>query len=207
MKYSICVLILFAIGHNSYAKTKNIPTYPSGIKVNFTINEEKIIVEEKIEEQQKSRRKKKIRNIITNVTSTTVPRFIRVINSISDLNEQEYLSLLIFDADNNIIESHIVTNTIKPTPDYIFFMDRQSGRSFKGKFDLYHFPKNAVSFTVAIIDQDHNIIYPTSHPGYNANQQITIAEFKEIARNKTMLQFEVLGSAKKNLTRIAAFQF
>ncbi|MGL4389095.1 MAG: hypothetical protein ACRCTJ_06865 [Brevinema sp.] len=211
MRYRIIFIFLMIIKANLYPSIKNIPLYPSGIKVSFTTSNEIISIEKSNGDDTKKRRKKSKKvaePVVTkSIQQTNVSRIIRVINSINNLKSDENLALLFFDTDNNHIAKYIVSNTVKPTPEFIFFMDRKTGRDFQGKHDIYLIPEKAVSFSVKVINSKAHIIYETSHSAYNKNKQILIDDFKKIGHNKIMLQFEVLGSAENNLTRIAAFQF
>ncbi|MGL4394801.1 MAG: hypothetical protein ACRCS8_06225 [Brevinema sp.] len=204
MRFHLLFIFMAFTTIESYAAIKNVPVYPSGIKVSFR-GEQTIITEEPLVEKRK--RKKPRMVVTTNVQTVATPRMIRVINSVKGIQANENLAFIIYDAEDKAIEHHIITNTTQPSPTYIFFMDRQTGRDFKGKLDIKFLPENAHSFSVAIIDKKNNITHQTSHEAYNKNKKILVSDYKKTGRNKTMLQFEVLGTAEKTLTRIAAFQF
>lgn len=217
-------LSILVLTTNLYANISQIPLYPSGISVEFKTPKKIIPQIEALEDNSKAKKsklrklkKKKEQQVEENLSKKSVEtstefekfsRFIRVINSTDNVEEDLQVALIFFDTNNNIIEKNIITNTVKPSPKYIFFMDRQTGRSFKGKLDIYYIPEDASSLSVAILDEDNNIIKQTTHPGYNKDHQIKISDYNKIGgNNKVMLQFEILGSSNTLLTRIAAFKF
>ncbi|MGL4367490.1 MAG: hypothetical protein ACRCTQ_04325 [Brevinemataceae bacterium] len=212
-------IIIFSTVFPSFASISKLPTYPSGIKVSFKVAvPEKKEVEKKEKKKKSWRLKKKKKNKQASETAsvqetkpisyTNFTRFIRVINAINNLTEKEYLAILFFNEKNQLIDTQAVLNTDKPSPTYIFFIDKKSNKLFKGKLDVYFIPEDTKGFQIAVIDSKNNIITTLSHPNLPKNNIIPISEFDNLGgKNKVMLQFEVVGSKEALTTRISAFRF
>ncbi|WP_234945108.1 hypothetical protein [Brevinema andersonii] len=200
----------------SYGDISQIPIYPSGINVSFTAPhvEEKEEIEEKPAPKRFSlRRKKKGEEKPEPVEPPAlmkVNRLIRVINGIKNSDENHQVALVFYDEEKKILKNNtiVIKKSAKPAANYIFFMDRSTGNSFKGMKDIYHLPKKAEFFQVALVDKKENILIMPSHPGYNKEGTISIEDYKNIMpKNKIMLQFELTGTAEKPHVKIAAFRF
>lgn len=202
--YYIILLMTSIISMPIYANINEIPIYPSGIQVSFTAPP-KPVYEQSVKKYHWQKRKEKF---ISNTLPIKVNKFIRIINSISDIPSNQSLALIFYDSNNQVITTYAITNTIKPLPAKIFFMDRNSGRKFQGMRDIYDIPSEASDFNIGIIDDETtNIVSLTKHTAYHQST-FSIKKFKTInPKNKLMLQFEILGSVKDMLTRIAFFKF
>ena len=201
----------------SYGDISQIPIYPSGINVSFTAPhvEEKEEIEEKPAPKRFSlRRKKKVEEEKPEPVEPPAPmkvnRLIRVINGIKNSDENHQVALVFYDENKKILKNNtiVIEKSAKPAANYIFFMDRSTGNSFKGMKDIYHLPKKAEFFQVALVDKKENILITPSHPGYNEEGMISIEDYKKIMpKNKIMLQFELTGTTEKPHVKIAAFRF
>lgn len=201
----------------TYGDISQIPVYPSGINVSFTAPavEEKEEIEEKPALKRFSRRKKKKVEAenpkpVEPPAPMKVNRLIRVINGIKNSDENDQVALVFYNKDRKLLKNStiIIEKSVKPAANYIFFMDRSTGNSFKGMKDIYHLPKKAEFFQVALVDKRENIIITPSHPGYDKEGMISIEDYNKIMpKNKIMLQFELTGTAEKPHVKIAAFRF
>jgi len=200
----ILLFLLCIISNTFYASLSQVPVYPSSIKVSF-IAPSKLVFKDN--NKRRSRRKKKNEKVISNTIPFKVNKFIRVINSISDIPDSYSLALVFYDSNNNIININSVTNSQKPSPTYIFYMDRKSNRKFQGMRDIYHIPRDAFSYNISILDTNINIILSTEHEYYD-DKVFLIDNFVNIHKNNNlMLQFEITGTFKDFLTRISFFKF
>lgn len=200
-----------------YGDISQIPIYPSGINVSFTApsDEEKEEIEEKSAPKRFSLRKKKKTEDekpepVQPPAPMKVNRLIRVINGIKNSDENNQVALVFYDEDRKLLKHNtiIIEKSVKPAANYIFFMDRSTGNSFKGMKDIYHLPKKAEFFQVALVDKKENIVITPSHPGYDKEGMISIEDYKKIMpKNKIMLQFELTGTVEKPHVKIAAFRF
>lgn len=218
--FFILILSSTIINHADISKLR---AYPSGIIVSFKAPE--VIISEKKDEKpqkkprwawqrRKLEREEAARKALLEAEALKNPpklinykRFLRIINSTS-LKEDEYASLDFYNTDDDIISQHTITNTKKPTPRDIFFMDRVTGRQFKGYFDNYHIPVNAEYFKVNFYTSNKETLFTAKHPDFEKKDRILISQYYNLSpKQKIMIQIEVLGSQTKPLTRIGGFYF
>ncbi|MGL4677737.1 MAG: hypothetical protein ACRCWI_08775 [Brevinema sp.] len=194
MKYIIFILSVFYFSINSYG----IQLFPSGIKVDFTapnkITKKIILLQTEEAAQQKS---------------LDTYRIIRIINSIQDLPEKQYLALMFYNQKKKIIGHQIISNSQKPLPDQVFFIDRNTGKYFQGLVDIYSVPKQTVSFALAVINKKGKILQQNfKHLDFDENQHISLDQLFKITPEKNiMLQYEVIGSYQDPDIKLAAFYF
>ncbi|MGL5955681.1 MAG: hypothetical protein ACRC0X_03640 [Brevinema sp.] len=210
-------LLLLFISTTIHADISKLQLIPSGIKVKF---EASPLIEEKEEKQKKrlsrraARKAEEERLKQAELAALTPPpqlvrftRFIRIINAIP-LNEGEYLTIDFYNDNNKLISQQIVSNTTKPSPHNIFYMDRNTGRFFQGLFDNYHIPKDTSNFQIGIYNKNKELINYAEHPDFSKKTQIPISQYNKLAPTREiMLQIEILGQSDKILTRVGAFYF
>ncbi len=192
----IIYLILFLlINTTNYA----IQVFPSGIEVSFDAPKKPSRKTMLIQREEDS--------IEKNLKSY---RIIRVINSISNLPKGEFLALVFYDKKSDIIETIKISISEKPNPNHVFFIDRDTGRYFKGMKDIYLVPKKAVSFGLAFIDRKKKVLTTDvfEHPDFEETGHISIETLISIdTSDDTMLQYEVLGDYTKPNIKLGAFRF
>ena len=195
-----------------HADISKIRMYPSGITVSFEAPE-KVVIEEEEEEAPKRRswrRKKeevKVKPIPKAIKMEQFTKFIRVINSIEE-NDENKVKLVFYNDKDEVISAEIITNSTQPSAKYIFFIDRNTSRNFQGLLDIYHIPDNAEYFFVGVFDKDNNIISTASHPDFGTDNKIQLLNYYALSPNQpSMLQIELLGKEQNILTRVGAFYF
>ncbi|MGL5955682.1 MAG: hypothetical protein ACRC0X_03645 [Brevinema sp.] len=194
MKYIILIVSIFCFSIDNYS----IQIFPSGIKVDFTspdkVTKNTILLQTEEATKQKS---------------PDTHRVIRIINSIRDIPSQEYLALIFYNKKKKIIGHRIISNSQKPLPDHIFFIDRDTGRNFQGFIDIYRIPKQTVSFALAFIDKKGKVILQNfKHPDFDENQHISLEQLFAISPEKNiMLQYEIVGNYQNPAIKLAAFHF
>ncbi len=188
------LFILLMMTSMTYADISKVQPYPSEITVTFDALEV-IEIPEKISRKER----RKYESIKPEVIS--YQRFIRIINSL-DLKSGEEVSLNFYDIDDKLISKNIITNTTEPTPKYIFFMDRDSGRNFKGFLDTYHIPSNAHYFQIVA---NNKVV---THPDFEKKDKVLISQY-QISKDsrKLMVQVELLGTSSNILARLGIFYF
>lgn len=173
----------------------NIVPYPSGIKVSFEATK-------KIKKDEFLIQKESFSN------SQTTSRFLRIINGVSDIPKGNSLGIVFFNEKGKIIKHIAITNTAKPDPNSIFFIDRNSGRQFQGFIDIYSFPKKAETFSIGIINKSGKLITPLSIPKFDKKNQLSIDFLESLDSKKSfMWQIEISGTIKTNISRLNAFYF
>ncbi len=185
-------LVSFSVLTNIYG----IQIFLSGIDVDFVSPE-------------KPHRRNMLLQVEENDESLETDRFIRVINGMLDLPEDEYLALVFYDETQRVEDYHIITNSTMPTPDRIFHIDRNSGKYFLGLSDIYSVPKTTFSFGLAVVTKKGKIIHTNfTHPDFDKNGQITLKELYTLPSDKKlMLQYEVIGTYDKPFIKLGAFHF
>lgn len=175
-----------------------IQLFPSGIKVSF-------------ESPSKPHRKNKLlqNDKLREEKSLKTDRIIRVINGITDIPKKTFLAMVFYNHKSKIIGHQIITNSEKPSVNNIFFIDRNSGKKFQGKFDIYSIPKKSVSFALAFVNKRGKVIQQNfTHPDFGENNMITLEQLYNIPSKKNlMLQYEVNGTYEQPNVKLAAFHF
>ncbi len=188
-----------------YSDISKIKIYPSGITVNFNAPPKTIVVEKSVKKPWYKKNTAPIEPAI--ISTDKFKKFIRVINSIKH-SEDTTLKLVFYDNINEVISEEVITNSIKPSPKHIFFIDRNSDRNFQGVLDIYHIPENAQYFLIGFFNKDNIRISTVSHPDFGKDNKIQILDYNKLSPNRpTMLQIELLGQKQNILTRIGAFYF
>ncbi|MGL4677736.1 MAG: hypothetical protein ACRCWI_08770 [Brevinema sp.] len=211
------LLLLLFISNVLHADISKLQLIPSGIKVKFDvpplIEEKEAPPQKKLSRWAARKAKKEAEKKQQQQEEVPIPqlvrftRFIRVINAVT-LNAEEYLTIDFYDNNNKLISQQIITNTPKPSPNNIFYMDRNTGRRFQGFIDHYHIPKNTSYFQIGIYNKNKELIYYAEHPDFTKKTQIPITQYNALGSKKAvMFQIEVLGQSDKTLTRIGAFYF
>ncbi len=173
-----------------------IQIFPSGIKVDFTSPE-------------KPGRKDMLLQTEEDKNTLKTDRFIRVINSMLDLPEGEFLALVFYNEKQKIEGYHIISNSTMPGYDRVFFIDRNSDKNFLGLNDIYSIPKNTVTFGLAIVDTKGKILQQNfKHPDFDENGQVSLEKLFDLSSDKRlMLQYEVVGTYKDPFIKLGAFHF
>lgn len=209
----LTVLILF-FGTLSFSQIKNVPIYPSGISVSFSVLPEEPESAAPVITKTKNKKIKK-RELPPPpaepepIQAIKVNKFIRIINAMN-LEENQNLALLFYDENKKLLTKPkvLVTNTTKPAATHIFFMDKASSKEFKGVLDYYFIPEKAVYFNVAVLNKKGALVSVPVHPAYDEDNLIAIEHYQSIdPKSRIMLQFEVKGSPKASVMRISAFRF
>jgi len=203
-------LVLLLNPFSIYAEISKIRVYPSGITVSFEAPA-KVISVEKDPPKKRPWYKKKKEEVIDPIPQPIViekfTKFIRVINSIEQKDDSK-IKLVFYNDKDEIISEEIITNSVRPSAKYVFFIDRNSSRNFQGLLDIYHIPDNAKYFLVGIFDKDDNAIDIASHPDFGTDNKIQLLDYYAFSPNKpSMLQIELLGKEQNILTRIGGFYF
>lgn len=175
-----------------------IPLFPSGIIVDFTAPEKPKRKEYLLQRESELEKK-----------SLETYRIIRVINSLSQIPEDEFLALIFYNKKNKVIGHQKIPLSPKPNANHIFFIDRNTGRNFQGLLDIYTIPKKSVSFALAYVNKKGKALsQPFSHPDFDENGKLSIEEFLNISPKKNiMLQYEVSGFYHKPNVKLGAFHF
>lgn len=193
-----------------YADISKIRMFPSGITVSFEAPAKVIPVEEEAPKKRSWRRRKEeveVEPVPQAIVIEKFSKFIRVINSIEQ-SDNNKIKLVFYNDKDEVISAEIITNSVQPSAKYIFFIDRNTRRNFKGQLDIYHIPDNAQYFLVGIFDKDNNIVSTASHPNFGTDNKIQLLNYYTISPNRpSMLQIELLGEEQSILTRVGAFYF
>lgn len=193
MKLFLFILSLVIVGE-SHA----IQIFPSGINVEF-VSPKKATWKTKLLQSEEQREEK----------SLSTDRVIRVINSMSEIPEDMFLALVFYNHKNKAVGYEIVKESSKPGSDKIFFIDRNTGRNFQGKLDIYGVPKKAETFALALVNKRGKVqVQNFTHPDFDENGQISIEKLYQLPSKKNlMLQYEVLGTGDKPNVKLGAFHF
>ncbi|MGL4562559.1 MAG: hypothetical protein ACRCVW_01710 [Brevinema sp.] len=187
------LLLFFFYTTTLFAEMK---PYPSGIDVSFLVNQNKITKKEFLIQKQNE----------TNTLKSS--RFLRIINAVSDIPDDYDLAIVFFNKKGKKINHIIITNTTKPSPNKIFFIDRKTGKNFQGKLDVYAFPKKASSLSIGIINQKGRLLNSFSIPEFDKNNQLSLEFLKQFNPNKEyMWQIELSGTIENTVCRLNAFYF
>lgn len=211
----IFFIILFSIQTTNHADISKLRAYPSGIVVKFSAPEfsppaapakpPRWAWQRRKLEKEEAKRKAEAEANPPKMIS--YKRFLRIINA-TDLQENQYVSLDFYNANDEIILQQTITNSKKPTPRYIFYMDRVSGKKFKGYLDHYHIPTDAKYFKINFYNAEKSIIFTAEHPDFENKDKILISQYNNLSpKQKIMVQIELLGTYQKSLTRIGGFYF
>lgn len=191
---SIIFAILMLITTNIFS----IQLFPSGISVSFESpskpNWKSILL------QPEELRKEK---------SLKTDRIIRVINGITDIPNKTFLGLVFYNKKNKVVGYQIITNSEKPLVNNIFFIDRNTGRNFQGKLDIYAIPKKAESFALAFVNKRGKVLKQNfTHPDFEEDNKISLDTLYNLPSTKNiMLQYEVIGTFEQPNVKLAAFHF
>ena len=192
-----------------HADISKIRMYPSGITVSFEAPEKIIPVEEDPPKKRSWRRKKEVveKPVPKPIKMEQFTKFIRVINSIEESDENK-VKLVFYNDKDEVISAEIITNSTQLSAKYIFFIDRNTSRNFQGLLDVYHIPDNAQYFLVGVFDEDNNPISTAPHPNFETDNKIQLLHYYALSPNSpSMLQIELLGKEQDILTRVSAFYF
>ncbi len=190
------LLFLLLIASTSYADISQLRTYPSEITITFDALE--VI---KIPEKASARERKRYEAMTPEMIS--YERFIRVVNALVDDGD---VNLEFYDKNDRLLEQKAITNSSQPSPKYIFFMDRDSGRKFNGVRDVYMIPDNAHYFQIVVRNGKEKHI--ATHPDFQNSDKVLISQYEGIsAIRKVMMQVELLGTKTNITTRLGLFHF
>lgn len=200
--FSLAILFLFSSPH--FADISKLRIYPSGISVSFMASA--YVPEPSKKKSRWGRRKKKVEKVLP-APIVEFSQFIRVINGLK-MPKHYQASIIFYDEKDLVISYQTITNTSKPSPQHIFYMDRQTGSKFKGFLDIYNIPENAQYFQLSIIDQKQTVIVSATHPYFDENNKIQIQNYRKISpRQPSMLQIEAYGDKQNIFTRAGVFYF
>ncbi|MGL4389094.1 MAG: hypothetical protein ACRCTJ_06860 [Brevinema sp.] len=187
--------LIFLITVSTTSLFGQIKPFPSGIKVSF---EDKNPINKKYFLIQKS----------DETNSKKSSRFLRIINALTDIPSEQKIAIIFYNKKGKRIEKLIITNTIKPTPEFIFFIDRKTGRDFQGKLDIYAFPQKATHFSIGIIDKKGKTLVPSLIPEFDTNNQLAIDYLRQFDEKKSyMWQIEITGIIERQINRLNVFYF
>ncbi|MGL4394802.1 MAG: hypothetical protein ACRCS8_06230 [Brevinema sp.] len=192
MLFSLILLMFSILTTPMFAQLR---PYPSGIKVSFI--EKKMIGKN---------------DYIIQMSEETNPkkasRFLRVINSLKDIPADQDLGIVFYDEDGEEISHIVIEDSEKPSPDFVFFIDRNTGNFFQGKKDIYAFPKKASHFSVGLINKKGDMIKALRIPEFDSQNKLAIEYLKKFDKAQSyMWQIEVTGTVAQNLNRLNVFYF